>query len=766
MLTCPQVISRTVSVKSPDRVSSVISHFTPADHRYEATGSVLIEKGSDEAPRPNLGTYSPPAASGPAKPAAPRGPARPAAKASGAALTRTVKVRTPVRVPTVISHFVPADHRYEAEGSVTIVKGSAAAARASSSSSSAGAGAQFTSRPAPPREVKVVRKISRPAQSFSSSSSSSADKLALTRTVSVKTPERIPSVISHFVPADHRYEATGSVTIRKGSQSSSKVASSSSSSQAKFVSGPAPAPRARPAPAPAPAPKRPIAAPRRKVTTSQSSSSSSAADKLALTRTVSVKSPERVPSVISHFVPADHRYEATGSVTIVRGSQGAARASASGSSASKTQSAKRPAAPTPAPAPAAPRRVEVTRKVSRPAQSSSSSASDLALTRTVSVKSPKRVPKVISHFVPAEHQYEATGSVTIVRGSESSSRKVSGASSSRAAAASTSKVALPSPAPPRAASRPAPRVEVVRKQITNMKPPDLSLSLKEAANQVPVRGYQAAMRHLVPDEDHRSLPSVRRLEAHRDKHQEAGQPLDKVVVDPLLPLHRLARLLVAKLHSVPLSHLQAGASQAAGAAHLAHQAKAPAAEFPLVPVRVRPLVSLVKLQEVEADFQAVKAHLVLLKRHPLPAQAGKIILRQGSKHHLQALPAQALVHRHHQHLLSSSKHQRQLSDRHKLKLSAGLKQKLSAVQKQNLSAEQKHLSAVQKQKLSAVQKQKLSAVPNHLLQLQLLPLHETYPLKNPTATNLQNHTEAAAQSVLLNSLLNLKASEKTQQGLE
>ena len=278
-----------------------------------------------------------------------------------------------------------------------------------------------------------------------------------------------------------------------------------------------------------------------------------------------------------------------------------------------------------------------------------------------------------------------------------------------------------------------------------MKPPDLSPSLREAASQAPARAHRAAVHRLVPGRGHPSLPSVRHLEAHRDKHQEAGLSPDKVLEGPLVPLYRLMERLAAKLHSVPLSHLQAGASPAAAAAHLAHQAlaaaaylahQAQAAEFPLVPVRVQPLVSLVKLQEVQPGFQAVKVHQVLVKRHHPLAQAGKIILQQGSKRHLQALLAQALVHRPHQHLLNSPKHQRLLSDRHK----------------------QQHL-------LSDKHRQKLSAGPKHRLQLQLLPLDVTPP-KNPIATNLQNRTEAAAQPVLLNSLLSLKVSEKTRLGQE
>ena len=406
-------------------------------------------------------SYRPPDTRAPLKPAESRGPVRPAAKASGAALTRTVKVRTPVRVPTVISHFVPADHKYEAEGSVTIVKGSGASTRGSTSGF--GAGAQSASKPAPARVVKVQRKINRPSQSFSSASAS-ADKLALTRTVSVRTPERVPTVISHFVPADHKYEATGSVTIVKGSQSSRRgSASGSSGGQSQFVARPAPAPRA---PAPS-VPRRPAPAPKRKVT-NQFSGSTSSASNLALTRTVSVKSPERKSSVISHFLPAQHKYEATGSVTIARGSQSSTRGSVGGSTASRTQYVERPAvrvpAPIPAsaPAPAPVRRVQVRKEISRPVQSSASAA-NLALTRTVSVKSPKRQPTVISHFVPAEHQYEATGSVTINRGSESSTRKISSGSSSGSGAASTFKSTPTVSAPSPAYSKPSRRVEVVRK---------------------------------------------------------------------------------------------------------------------------------------------------------------------------------------------------------------------------------------------------------------------------------------------------------------
>lgn len=138
----------------------------------------------------------------------------------------------------------------------------------------------------------------------SRSAASRGSKLALTRTVAVKSPERQTSVISHFVPAEHKYEAVGSVTISRDSEQS--TASVSPVRTFTVKSSPAPVPAKAPVRAPAPAPARGYGTPSRSASPSN----------LSLTRTVSVKSPERKSSVISHFTPAEHKYEATGSVTI------------------------------------------------------------------------------------------------------------------------------------------------------------------------------------------------------------------------------------------------------------------------------------------------------------------------------------------------------------------------------------------------------------------------------------------------------------------
>ncbi|XP_053628483.2 pneumococcal serine-rich repeat protein-like isoform X1 [Cherax quadricarinatus] len=471
-----QVVSRTVSVKSPERKSNVISHFTPVDHRYEATGSVHISRGPSEPRKlPVL-----PATPTPVLITAAESRPFAAAKnsASQLALTRTVSVRSPERVSNVISHFLPADHKYEATGSVTISKGSGGAG------SAGGAGRAIFS--GPPRTSNVLAAASpapdvRPQVQRASAAASSGSNLALTRTVSVKSPERISSVISHFTPAEHRYEATGSVTIVRGSEGAGAgraVGSGLRQPQALFVAKPAaPVPvRAAPAPvraAPAPVPVR-FATP---VPSGPAlGAAASSGSKLALTRTVSVKSPERVSSVISHFTPAEHKYEATGSVTIVRGSEGAGRAVGSGLRQSQAQFAAKPAAPAPvrsapapvraapapvraAPAPAPVRFVAPAKASPGPALgAASASGSKLALTRTVSVKSPERVSSVISHFTPAEHKYEATGSVTIVRGSEGAGRAVgSGLRQSQAQFAAKPAAPAPvrsAPAPVRAAPAP------------------------------------------------------------------------------------------------------------------------------------------------------------------------------------------------------------------------------------------------------------------------------------------------------------------------
>ncbi|ROT62790.1 hypothetical protein C7M84_019349, partial [Penaeus vannamei] len=342
-------LTRTVSVKTPQRTSGVISHFTPKDHQYEATGSVVINQDSGSrasaASSSSAARVQKVAVPLPAPAPAPARAASSGASASKLALTRTVSVKTPERQSSVISHFTPADHRYEATGSVVINQSSGSSRKTSSAARvqkvAAPAPAQVAPAPAPAAPA--------PAPARAASSGASASKLSLTRTVSVKTPERQSSVISHFTPADHRYEATGSVVINQSSGSSRKT------------------------------------------------SSAARVQKLSLHRTISVKTPERKSSVISHFTPADHRYEASGSVTINKSSVGATRARVVPSA---------PAAP--APAPAAP---------ARKAPAASPKPAAASLTRTISVKTPERKSNVISFFVPADHSYDATGSVTITKSS-------------------------------------------------------------------------------------------------------------------------------------------------------------------------------------------------------------------------------------------------------------------------------------------------------------------------------------------------------------
>ncbi|XP_069997116.1 pneumococcal serine-rich repeat protein [Penaeus vannamei] len=428
-------LSRTVSVKTPERKSSVISHFTPADHRYEATGSVVINQssGSSQAARVQKVAAPAPArvapAPAPARAAPAPAPARSVssgASASKLALTRTVSVKTPERQSSVISHFTPADHRYEATGSVVINQSSGSSRKTSSA-----ARVQKVSVPVPAPAPVRAAPAPAPAPARVAPVTSSGSKLALSRTVSVKTPERKSSVISHFTPADHRYEATGSVVINQSS-------GSSQAARVQKVAAPAPAPVA---PAPAPARAAPAPAPAR------AASSGASASKLALTRTVSVKTPERQSSVISHFTPADHRYEATGSV-VINQSSGSSRKTSSAARVQKV-AAPAPAPVAPAPAPAAPAPAPAR------AVSSGASASKLALTRTISVKTPERQSSVISHFLPADHRYEATGSVVINQSSGSSRKTSSAARVQKVAAPAPARVA-PAPAPARAAPAPAP----------------------------------------------------------------------------------------------------------------------------------------------------------------------------------------------------------------------------------------------------------------------------------------------------------------------
>ncbi|XP_037798457.1 mucin-19-like [Penaeus monodon] len=391
-------LTRTVSVKTPQRTSGVISHFTPKDHQYEATGSVVINQASrgssSSAARVQKVAVPAPA---PVRLAPAPAPAQAASAAASSAsklsLTRTVSVKTPVRESSVISHFTPADHRYEATGSVVInqASGSSRATQASSA-----ARVQKVSVPAPaPVQRAPAPALPAPtaAPARAVSSAAAASKLSLTRTVSVKTPERKSSVISHFTPADHRYEATGSVVINQSSGSSQARKTSSSAARVQKVS--------------------------------RAVSSAAAASKLSLTRTVSVKTPERKSSVISHFTPADHRYEATGSV-VINQSSGSSQARKTSSSAARVQ------------------------KVSRSIPAVAPSDANLSLTRTISVKTPERKSSVISHFTPADHRYEASGSVTINKSSVGATRAVT-------PSARVVPSAPAAPAPARSAPAPSPK---------------------------------------------------------------------------------------------------------------------------------------------------------------------------------------------------------------------------------------------------------------------------------------------------------------------
>ncbi|KAK7069713.1 hypothetical protein SK128_014062 [Halocaridina rubra] len=386
-------LSRTVSIKTPERTSSVISHFTPKDHRFDATGSVTITKDSSATVAEPVQTKF---VAQEIVPVASVTPVR-LSGASQASLSRTLSVKTPERVSNVISHFTPADHRFDATGSVTINQGSSASP-ARQSKTSANIPRISASAPAPVRPILTQAPVPI-ARALSSSSKSS-----LSRTVSVKTPERQSSVISHFTPAGHRYEATGSVTINQGN----------SAPAVQLTQAPVKIQRASvPSPAPAPAPVRP--SPTQAPTFVPVGRAISSSSQSSLSRTVSVKTPERQSSVISHFTPADHRYDATGSVVINSGT----------SSARALVSPKPSRSPLNAPAPA--QRAPLAETLSSNAKSiSSANKVQASLSRTVSVKTPERVSGVISHFTPADHRYEATGSVVINSGSSDVSAQPSG----------------------------------------------------------------------------------------------------------------------------------------------------------------------------------------------------------------------------------------------------------------------------------------------------------------------------------------------------
>ncbi|KAK7069712.1 hypothetical protein SK128_014061, partial [Halocaridina rubra] len=378
-------LRRTVSVKTPERVSNVISHFTPADHRFEARGSVIIDDEVTNSPRPRTLNTSPqtqapiritpiPVASAP-KPVSVRNNPAPN---TGKLLSRTVSIKTPERVSSVISHFTPADHRFDATGSVVINQGSAIPSQSEKLN---------VVRPTPiapalvatPAPVAPLVLRAEPVPSTGKS---------LSKTVSIKTPERVSSVISHFTPADHRFDATGSVVINQGSAKNLNVENPSKT----FV-------RASPPPSISLAP------------VSVRSDPAPSTGK-SLSRTVSVKTPERVSSVISHFTPADHRFDATGSVSINQGSSSVSH------SKKLDVALPSPVVPAPVVAPAvSPAPVAPVVLRAKPSPSTGKS-----LSRTVSVKTPERVSSVISHFTPADHRFDATGSVIINQGSAGASQ--------------------------------------------------------------------------------------------------------------------------------------------------------------------------------------------------------------------------------------------------------------------------------------------------------------------------------------------------------
>ncbi|KAL7640910.1 UNVERIFIED_CONTAM: hypothetical protein RMT77_008047 [Armadillidium vulgare] len=381
-------LQKTVSVKSPERKSSVISHFTPATHKYAATGGVVIDRHSSaEVGSPRVSVSKPVAKTVKVKSSPPPKPVvqyvAPQPQKSSLSVHKAVSVKSPQRTSSVISHFNPAGHVYAASGEVNIEQQSTKTF------------SQKVAKKTAPKTVKpVVSYVApeaksaprKPKVSHAAPKRTSSD-FTLQKTVSVKSPERKSSVISHFTPATHKYAATGGVVIDR--HSSAEVGSS------KVF---APKPRTKTVKVKSSPPPKPVV----QYVAPQPQKSS-----LSVHKAVSVKSPQRTSSVISHFNPAGHVYAASGEVNIEQQST----RTFSQKVAQKT--APKPAKPVvsyvaPAAKPA-PRKPEVSYVAPKRA------SSDFTLQKTVSVKSPERKSSVISHFTPATHKYAATGGVVIDR---------------------------------------------------------------------------------------------------------------------------------------------------------------------------------------------------------------------------------------------------------------------------------------------------------------------------------------------------------------
>ena len=441
-LTTSLNLERTVSVKSPQRVSNVINHFTPAGHNYAATGHVKIQQETSANRFTSTATKT---------------QARPTFVATEHKF-ESVKTRKPTKIQAVV----------QKPSVVQVQKTTEVKRSAQSNQNNLG----FTCIAAPnfqastPEKTKIkkttvethiekeVEEEEQEQKLIATFVKPASSVLEVERTVSVKSPQRVSSVISHFTPAGHRYAATGNVKIHKESTASSfntpvktsfKVPSQPIRTvireQQKVVKRPielVQIEEVRTIEDPRPPAIQRVEVveteirrqpPAQIVQTIQHKPSvkvsSSAID---VERTVSVKSPERVSSVISHFTPAGHRYAATGNVKIHKEST-----SPSFNAPIKT-TFKAPPRPLQFVKPIKTvfreqqkvverpikviqveekRTIEETRAPAVKPSVVKVSSSDLDVERTVSVKSPERVSSVISHFTPAGHRYAATGKVKI-----------------------------------------------------------------------------------------------------------------------------------------------------------------------------------------------------------------------------------------------------------------------------------------------------------------------------------------------------------------
>ena len=297
-------------------------------------------------------------------------------------LQRRVSVKSPEFVSSSISHFNPAQHKYEATGEVSITRSSSGSGLGSSGLSSSsssvsgnlasGYSGQSDSSSSGGSKRVIVKKIQTvsPSTTFAQSSRrSSSGGLSLNRRVSVKNTPGPSGTISHFSPALHNYEADGEVIISRGSSSALGAAPSRSSGSYSQSAGSS--------------------------TTIQSSSSSSTSEG----QTIRVQSPVVVKQTGYSYTAPTVSFSEGFSVSTGPESDDSSSESDSGSSSFSVFGSSS----SPSGAYAVP---------SSPAQPSRGRITDL---RQVSVKYPTRETNVIPFFVPADHKYEATSIVKIDR---------------------------------------------------------------------------------------------------------------------------------------------------------------------------------------------------------------------------------------------------------------------------------------------------------------------------------------------------------------